>query len=553
LAVVIWAAVLAPQAEAVLPTAGDIAPIPGGSGSSSKTKGLGASGDQSVASSPAFTGAGFTTLPSPYTDSNLRDRSSYTLRLVANGQGNVETMRAAVQAAASEVAASSGVAITVAAGTVPDTTPDREPVTGEILLSIDSSPPCPPPVAGCGGPRILTFHPYSQAGIVEGGRVWIDPQVVGYTTAQRQHVVDHELGHALGLGHHDADFNGQRQVMHSSSYDASSYRAGDRNGLVFLALKPMPRPSPVVMPNGDEYMFYRGSNDQLQAWFWNGSSWSQLSWGSAGTVAGDPSAVVTTGGVAEVYYRTSTGAMGRWRIAPGFSQNGEYGVPNVTGNPSAVADKAGGVQVFYRMSTGQMGRWWFNGASWNWTDWGYATVGGSPSAVLDANGTYDVIYRTASNNTGRWRFFAGGGYQDLAYGVANVTGTPSVAITAGTNVNAFYRMSTGQLGRWWFNGADWNWTDWGYANVAGNPSVIAMPDDRLEVLYRTTDNSLGRFWFTSSGWNPSTAGSSGELDGDPAAVVKGSRVRAFFGGPDGRFRVFSYEPNGTAWSWQVIG
>jgi hypothetical protein len=527
----------------------DIAPIPITSG----TSGLGALGDQSAASSPAFTGAGFTTLPSPYADSNLRDRPAYTLRLVANGQGDVATMRAAAQAAASDVAASSGVGIFVAAGTVPDTNPDREPAAGEILLSIDATTPCTPPIAGCGGPRIITFHSYSRAGMVEGGRIWIDPQVVNYTAAQRQHVVSHELGHALGLGHHDADFDGQRQVMHPSSYDAVSYRAGDRNGLAFLAPSPMPRPSAVVMPNGNEYMFYRGSDGQLEAWFWNGSSWSHLAWGYAGAVAGDPSAVVTTSGIAEVYYRTSSGMMGRWRIAPGFYQHNEYGVANVTGNPAAVADKAGGAQVFYRMNNGQLGRWWFNGTNWNWTDWGNATVGGSPSAALDANGTYEVIYRTSSNNIGRWRFFGSSGYQYFAYGVANVTGTPSVAVTGGTNVNVFYRMSNGQLGRWWFNDTNWNWTDWGYSNVAGAPSVVSMSDDRLEVLYRLTDNSLGRFWFTSSGWNPSTAGPSGALDGDPVAVVKGSVVQAFVGGSDGQFRVFSYEPNGTASSWQIIG
>lgn len=215
--------------ERLLPTSNDIAPMPNGQA---------ARGGGIAASSDPVSGAGFLTFASPFDFSESRNRSSYTLRLVANGQGDVEAMRAAAQHAAANVASASGVSIAVASGTVPDTTPDREPAAGEIVLSLDSTTPCPPPIGGCAGPRQFQYRRADRAGVVNAGRIWIHPDAAGYSVHNQRHLVAHELGHALGLHHFDGVFGGELQVMHSTSYDAETFRTGDRNGLAFLGQAP---------------------------------------------------------------------------------------------------------------------------------------------------------------------------------------------------------------------------------------------------------------------------------------------------------------------------
>ena len=163
-----------------------------------------------------------------YLTSLAGNLGSYDIRLVDSS--GVESVRPEVEEAAREVHDATGGDMRVLAGVTEDV---EDPAPGEILVVVTSASPCSAsPWIGCGSVETTTGSTPNL--IATSGKVWLHPDVLGLSAHDRQHVVSHELGHALGLRHYDGRHDGEAQVMHSSSYDALSYRSGDLAGLRFL-------------------------------------------------------------------------------------------------------------------------------------------------------------------------------------------------------------------------------------------------------------------------------------------------------------------------------
>ncbi|WP_436792521.1 hypothetical protein [Actinospongicola halichondriae] len=193
-------------------------------------------------SAPSVRNNGYAT----YADTTLRE--AYTIRLVDTT--GVEHLRPDLEAIAVTMRDVIGQYVVVADGTVPY---DARTRAGQIDVRVSSNAPCAGLWLGCAAPTVVD-------GEVQSAQVWIHPRLLQRSSASISNGIRHEIGHAFGLAHYDAAWEGQVQTMHSTSFDATEYRSGDLNGLRAIAVhatrrtpttappEPAPRPAPAVVP-----------------------------------------------------------------------------------------------------------------------------------------------------------------------------------------------------------------------------------------------------------------------------------------------------------------
>lgn len=157
------------------------------------------------------------------------DRYEVVLVDLGNGQ-NPEALRAPMLDAISHINATGHVALTVADGV----STSKAPGGNQIVAWIDKGTlGCTGSYAGCGSSAMFS-RPDGQWG-TDAGSVEITPNAMTYNDKSRRRVIVHELLHAMGLAHHDDQYQGSDQIMHSASYATDVPLAGDINGLAFLA------------------------------------------------------------------------------------------------------------------------------------------------------------------------------------------------------------------------------------------------------------------------------------------------------------------------------
>ncbi|HVF04434.1 MAG TPA: hypothetical protein VNA20_06320 [Frankiaceae bacterium] len=182
----------------------------------------------------AYVGAGFTL------QGEHALLPEYDIYLVDSTPFDVEVLRSEVQRAADDYEAITGLTATVAAGTIAD----RAAGHGEILVRVT------PDMGGCGEVNTQNLlSPGITLGCADSGRgydgprpgvyyqtstyIRISPLLLTVYSSRLPHSVMHEMGHAFGLSHFNAVFEGQVQVMHGSNAANDTFQSGDRNGLLF--------------------------------------------------------------------------------------------------------------------------------------------------------------------------------------------------------------------------------------------------------------------------------------------------------------------------------
>jgi hypothetical protein len=330
----------------------------------------------------------------------------------------------------------------------------------------------------------------------------------------------------------------------------------------------MPKTS-IVEWDGTRHVYYRGLNNQLHEWYWNGSDWSQHDWGYA-EVAGDPSAVVHSNGSITVYYRNTSGQLAQWWFGPNFlsewSQTNWGYEHEVASNPSAVVLPNGNSDVYYRTTSGQLGQWWY-GANWSseWSqrNWGYEhEVAGAPSAVAHNNDAVAVYYRSTSGQLGQWWYGANWSseWSQRNWGYEHeVASNPSAVVLPNGGSDVYYRDTKAQIGQWWFGtnwSSEWSQRNWGYENeVAGTPSAVAHSNNSVYVYYRATNGQLGQWWYGanwSSEWSQQNWGYLSAVGGEPSASALAAGGDAvYYGGTTAQ--MWEWYIDGSSWKLTDVG
>jgi hypothetical protein len=428
----------------------------------------------------------------------------YALRLVQST--GVEQFRNELEAAAWEVWTASGISISVLPGTVPNT--GQEPGVGEILFSVDFPPCGSGGGAGCAEPKNVQTRPSDFKEVVRSGRIWINISVLSYTQAQQDHVIKHELGHALGLAHYTASYQGQVQVMSNQSYDASTYRSGDRNGLSHLALPQVDYP---------RVAFTDGVRDKITDWAFNPYvGWQQTQRAGSSTTPGTSPSAVMASHRPHIFFvdATNGNTITDWTFSTNGWQQMPLGGHSVAPGTSPTALVVEGKPRVYYVDANNnntITEWAWTGSTWQQTPlWGHPVASGTRPAVTLVDGKPRVYYVDAGNNNTitEWAWTSNGWQQTPLWGHRVSPGTSPTAFTYNGAPHVVYvdEGNNNTLTNWRWTSSGWNQVPlWGHRVAAESSptSVVSIAGGHPTVFFadQANNNSMS-FWILhpTAGW-----------------------------------------------------
>jgi hypothetical protein len=277
-----------------------------------------------------------------------------------------------------------------------------------------------------------------------------------------------------------------------------------------------------------EYVVYRGNDGGLKNWYWNGSVWEFGPIGSAGTVAGNPSIVLSpegqrlSRGIVHIFYRGINGGLQNWYwngAVWSFSPIGPEKV--MAGDPRAVALPDGHIYVFYRGTNGGLQNWLWNGSTWS-----FGTIGsekmmaGEPSPVILPGEQVDIFYRGIKNGLQNWLWnsstwsFSPIGSENAMAGDSFGLGLPE------GHMDVFYRGTNGGLQNWYWSSPTWSFGAIGSENaMVSDPHAVTWPNGNMDVFYRGPKEVLENWLWSTPYWSFGSLGGENAVAGEPSAVA----------------------------------
>jgi hypothetical protein len=207
-------------------------------------------------------------------------------------------------------------------------------------------------------------------------------------------------------------------------------------------------PSVVVAPNGDQHVFFKGTDGDL----WEVSH--TAGWGKAVNLGGGPMGSAPTAGIdaegdISVFWEGTDGSLWerrqtdqRWMPLVKVAQAGKMGSA-----PAAAVQRSGTTNVFFRGRDGNLYDIWHT-TSWHGpVNLGARPLGSAPTAGADSQGNLYVFWKGTDSSL--WSRYDIGGHwlnptKNNLYGL-RVGSPPAVEIRQDGEQDVFFRSTTGLL------------------------------------------------------------------------------------------------------------
>jgi len=249
-----------------------------------------------------------------------------------------------------------------------------------------------------------------------------------------------------------------------------------------------PNSSPEALSSGSnpdypkQWVFYRGEDNQMWQWYWNGTSWANSKLTSNAMAPNTSPTAVNFGTEPDfpwqsVIYAGANHQLWQW-YWDGPSNNGNVALPSgqpIADNtsPDLIASGSNAKNpmqwAFYRGADGQVWQWYWNGTSWanSKLTSNAMAPNTSPTAVNfgpEPNSPWQsVIYAGANHQLWQWYWDGPGNTANVALPsgqpIADNT-SPYLVASSSTSKNpmqwVFYRGADGQMWQWYWNGTKWS-------------------------------------------------------------------------------------------------
>ncbi|RBL89305.1 M57 family metalloprotease [Chitinophaga flava] len=371
-----------------------------------------------------------------------------------------------------------------------------------------------------------------------------------------RHVVEHEIGHAIGLRHTDwlnptyscptgvVEGSGPIYIPgtptgpDSGSYmltcyglstagdTTGSFNANDRIALEYLYRIPHATPcySPPVAISRDANnmsVFVLGPASNLMHKSWNSSGrWSH--WQLLGPISSLPAAVSRMPGFMDVFAKGPSNNLLHisWTSLKGWGTWEDLG-GNIADAPVVNSRTSGVISVFVRSASNTLvARTWTSTGGWSaWEDLGGNLTSQPAVASRDANNLH-VFAQTTGNNLTHISWSTSGGWSVWNNLGGNIAGAPAVNSRAPQLLNVFAKSTTNSLVTLdWQGSTGWGaWSDLG-GSLSSDPVVVARDANNLQVFARDNNALVSFSWTSTTGWS-SSVNLGGPINAIPAATSR---------------------------------
>ena len=236
--------------------------------------------------------------------------------------------------------------------------------------------------------------------------------------------------------------------------------AGTWEGPNGLGMGPLgSEPGAGVDGNGATYVYWKGTDNNLWRGYWNGTKWAGPENVGMGTLGSAPTVAVGSNGDQFVFWRGTDNNLwqaikrgaGTWEGPNGL------GMGPLGSEPGAGVDGNGATYVYWKGTDNNLWRGYWNGTKWAGPEnVGMGTLGSAPTVAVGSNGDQFVFWRGTDNNL--WQAIkrgAGTWEGPNGLGMGPLGSEPGAGVDGNGATYVYWKGTDNNLWRGYWNGTKW--------------------------------------------------------------------------------------------------